>query len=153
MSGSRKKLVIKVMSGLSDKERTAQAFTVAATALVSGVEVSLWLTGDASDFALPGRAEQFELPHAAPLQDLLAAVIAGGSVTLCTQCAQRRASLLKELPRLWRRLWKRAFRRSFTSFYSAATITSCVAGTPSTIRTSVTGVVRRITASAIGPNS
>ncbi len=90
MSGSRKKLVIKVMSGLSDKERTAQAFTVAATALASGVEVSLWLTGDASDFALPGRAEQFELPHAAPLQHLLAAVIAGGSVTLCTQCAQRR---------------------------------------------------------------
>ena len=90
MSTARKKLVVKVLTGSGDPERTAQAFTVAATALAAGIEVSLWLTGDTSDFALPGRAAQFELPHAAPLQDLLAAVIAGGSVTLCTQCAQRR---------------------------------------------------------------
>lgn len=86
----RKKLVVKVLSGAADPERTAQAFTVAATALAAGVEVSLWLTSDASDFALPGRAEKFELSHAAPLHDLLGALIAGGSVTLCTQCAERR---------------------------------------------------------------
>jgi len=90
MSQMQKKLVVKVLSGLGDPERTAQAFTVAATALASGFEVSLWLTSDASDFALPGKAAEFELPHAAPLQDLLEALLAGGAVTLCTQCAARR---------------------------------------------------------------
>jgi predicted peroxiredoxin len=52
--------------------------------------VSLWLTGESSWFALPGRAADFELPHAAPLEDLLNAVLAAGTVTLCTQCAARR---------------------------------------------------------------
>jgi len=32
----------------------------------------------------------FDLPHAAPLPDLLEAVLAAGKVTLCTQCAARR---------------------------------------------------------------
>jgi predicted peroxiredoxin len=52
--------------------------------------VSLWLTGEASWFALPGRADSFALDHSPPLADLLAAVLAGGSVTVCTQCAARR---------------------------------------------------------------
>ena len=52
--------------------------------------VSLWLTGESAWFALPGRAETFELPHSAPLDGLLAAVLAAGTVTLCTQCAARR---------------------------------------------------------------
>jgi predicted peroxiredoxin len=54
------------------------------------VEVSLWLTGESAWFALPGRAARFELPHSAPLQDLMDSVLAGGRVTLCTQCAARR---------------------------------------------------------------
>jgi predicted peroxiredoxin len=86
-------LVIKVASGQNDPERCAQAFTVAATALASGIKTSLWLTGEASWFALPGRAETFELPHAAPLAELLAALLAPGAnatVTLCSQCAVRR---------------------------------------------------------------
>ena len=86
----RRKLVIKVLSGFADPERTAQVFTVAATAVAAGVEVSLWLTSDASDFALPGKAKEFSLPHAAPLNDLLQTILASGSITLCTQCAQRR---------------------------------------------------------------
>jgi predicted peroxiredoxin len=83
-------LIIKVTAGSDDPERCAQAFTVAATAVASGASVSLWLTGEAAWFAVPGRAAQFQLPHAAPLEDLLAAVLAAGSVTLCTQCAVRR---------------------------------------------------------------
>ncbi|MGH8867961.1 MAG: DsrE family protein [Actinomycetes bacterium] len=83
-------LVVKVTAGADAPERCAQAFTVAATAVASGVEVSLWLTGESSWFALPGRAAEFELPHAAPLAELLAAVLADGQVTLCTQCAARR---------------------------------------------------------------
>ncbi|MER5476633.1 DsrE family protein [Streptomyces sp. NPDC002734] len=85
-----KKLVIKVTAGADSPERCSQAFTVAAVAVASGVEVSLWLTGESAWFALPGRAAEFELPHAAPLPDLLDAILAGGSVTLCSQCATRR---------------------------------------------------------------
>jgi predicted peroxiredoxin len=83
-------LVVKVTAGKDDPERCNQAFTVAATAAASGVRISLWLTGEASWFALPGRASEFSLPHAAPLADLLAGIMAAGTVTLCTQCAARR---------------------------------------------------------------
>jgi predicted peroxiredoxin len=83
-------LVIKVTAGKDDPERCNQAFTVAAAAVASGVPVSLWLTGESAWFALPGRAEDFSLPQAAPLADLLAGVLAAGTVTVCTQCAARR---------------------------------------------------------------
>jgi predicted peroxiredoxin len=83
-------LVVKVTCGADDPERCNQAFTVAAAALVSGVPVSLWLTGESAWFALPGRAAEFELPHAAPLPDLIDSILAGGRLTLCTQCAARR---------------------------------------------------------------
>lgn len=83
-------LRIKVTCGGEDAERCNQAFTVAATAVASGADVGLWLTGEAAWFAVPGRAESFSLPLATPLADLLAAVLAGGQVTLCTQCADRR---------------------------------------------------------------
>ena len=83
-------LVIKVTAGKDEPERCNQAFTVAAAAVASGVDVSLWLTGESAWFALPGRASVFSLPHAAPLADLLASVLALGTVTVCTQCAARR---------------------------------------------------------------
>ena len=83
-------LVIKVTAGADAPERCNQAFTVAAAALASGVPVSLWLTGESSWFALPGRAKEFTLAEAAPLGDMLDAVLAAGRVTLCTQCASRR---------------------------------------------------------------
>ncbi|MGX1475689.1 UNVERIFIED_CONTAM: putative peroxiredoxin [Streptomyces canus] len=85
-----KKLVIKVTAGADAPERCSQAFTVAAVAVASGVDVSLWLTGESAWFALPGRAAEFELPHAAPLPDLLDSILTGGRLTLCTQCAARR---------------------------------------------------------------
>lgn len=83
-------LVIKLTAGADEPERANQAFTVAATAVAAGADVSLWLTGDAVWFAVPGRADTFELPHAAPLTDLLAALLEGGRLTVCTQCAKRR---------------------------------------------------------------
>jgi predicted peroxiredoxin len=83
-------LVIKATAGADAPERCSQAFTVAAVGVASGAEVSLWLTGESAWFALPGRAETFELPEAAPLAELLESVLAGGRVTLCTQCAARR---------------------------------------------------------------
>ena len=57
--------MIKVTAGANEPERCNQAFTVAATAVASGVPVSLWLTGEAAWFALPGRADGFSLPLAA----------------------------------------------------------------------------------------
>ena len=83
-------LVIKVTAGLDAPERCNQAFTVAATACAAGVPVELWLTGEAAWFALPGRASELVLEYAAPLPDLLAAVVAAGRVVVCTQCAGRR---------------------------------------------------------------
>lgn len=83
-------LVVKVTAGLDAPERCSQAFTVAATAVAAGANVSLWLTGESAWFALPGRAADFDLPHAAPLPDLLDTLITAGQVTLCTQCAARR---------------------------------------------------------------
>lgn len=82
--------MVKVTAGTDEPERCNQAFTVASAAVASGVDVSLWLTGEAAWLALPGRADEFVLPHAAPLADLLASVLALGMVTICTQCAARR---------------------------------------------------------------
>ncbi len=90
MWGVARTLVVKVTAGADAPERCSQAFTVAAAAVAAGVPTSLWLTGDSAWFAVPGRAEAFRLAHAAPLGDLLTAVLAAGEVTLCTQCAARR---------------------------------------------------------------
>lgn len=84
-------LVVKVTAGADDAERCVQGFTVAATAAASGIPTSLWLTGEAAWFGVPGRAQTLALPHSAPLSDLLDQVLARGSVTVCTQCAARRS--------------------------------------------------------------
>ena len=83
-------LVVKITAGKNDPERCNQALTVAATATVSGVPVSVWLTGEAAWLGLPGLASDIALDHAAPATDLLAAILADGQVTVCTQCAARR---------------------------------------------------------------
>lgn len=90
MTGPRQRLVVKITCGPEALERLNQGFTVAATAVASGVEVSLWLAGDASWMAVPGRAEELELPQAASLVDLREAVLASGALTVCGQCAARR---------------------------------------------------------------
>ena len=90
MPPTSRHLIIKLTRGIESPETLAQAFTVAATAVASGVEVSLWLTGESSWLATPGRAEEFSLPHAAPLSDLRDAVLADGRLTVCSQCAARR---------------------------------------------------------------
>ena len=83
-------LIVKATAGKNDPERCNQAFTVAATAVASGVPVSLWLTGEATLLALPGQADDFMLAYATPLGDLLETILRAGSVTVCTQCAARR---------------------------------------------------------------
>ena len=90
-------LVVKITCGTEALERLNQGFTVAATALAAGVEVSLWLTGDATSMAVPGRAEAVELPDAAPLAELRDLLLEGAGVTVCGQCAARRGLTVEDL--------------------------------------------------------
>jgi predicted peroxiredoxin len=83
-------LTIKLTAGLDAPERANQAFTVAAAAIAAGVPVDFWLTGESAWFALPGRAAELQLEHAAALPDLLDTILTSGTVYLCTQCAARR---------------------------------------------------------------
>ena len=92
-----KQLVVKVTCGADDAERCNQGFTVAPAPAASGAEVSLWLTGQAAWFGVPGRAEEFELDLATPLDQLMAAVLTSGSVTVCSQCAARRGIVAGDL--------------------------------------------------------
>lgn len=81
-------LVVKVTAGEEAPERCLQGLTVSAVAAASGASVSLWLTGDAVWLVTPGR--DLLLPESPPSSQLLAAVLDGGTVTVCTQCAARR---------------------------------------------------------------
>jgi len=90
-------LVVKVTAGAEAAERCNQGFTVAAAAVAAGASVSLWLTGEAAWFGVPGKAEEFALPLATPLADLRDIVLAGGRVTVCTQCAERRGITADDL--------------------------------------------------------
>jgi predicted peroxiredoxin len=90
-------LVIKCTAGSEDAERCSQAFTVAAAALTAGAEVSLWLTGEAAWFGIPGRAEEFALELAGSLAESRDLVIEHGRLVVCTQCAARRGITERDL--------------------------------------------------------
>ena len=90
-------LVVKVTVGQDSAERCSQGFTVAATAAASGADVILWLTGDATLFGVPGKAEEFQLEHAAPLAELRNQIIELGRIKVCTQCAKRRGITQEQL--------------------------------------------------------
>lgn len=84
-------LVVKLTAGTEEPERANQAFTVAAAAVAAGAPVSLWLAGEAVWFAVPGRAETFDLPLATPLAELRDVITEAGRLSVCSQCAARRA--------------------------------------------------------------
>lgn len=83
-------LVVKLTAGAEAAERANQALMVAAAAIASGAEVALWLTGEAVWFATPDRSPDLGLEHAVPAAELVGTVLAGGSLTVCSQCAARR---------------------------------------------------------------
>ncbi len=97
MTADTRALVIKTTSGADRPEAANQALTVAAAAAAAGAEVSLWLTGEAAWFGVPGRADELALEHATPAADLLAVVLDEGRVTVCTQCAARRGITADDL--------------------------------------------------------
>ena len=90
-------LLIKITCGAEAAERANQAWTVAAMGITAGASVSVWLTGEAVWFAVPGRQPDLELPYATPVVELIEAVRLGGSITVCTQCAARRELVVQDL--------------------------------------------------------
>jgi Predicted peroxiredoxins len=91
MPSESRHLIIKLTTGVESPEKLSQAFTVAATAVASGAVVSVWLTGESTWLAVPGRAEEFSLPYTSRLSELRDAVLADGHLTVCSQCAARRS--------------------------------------------------------------
>ena len=77
-------LAIKITCGAEAAERANQAWTVAATAIASGAEVAVWLTGEAVWFAVVGRQPDLELEHATPVAELIEAVRSSGRIVVCT---------------------------------------------------------------------
>src|SRR3954464_9742644 len=90
-------LVIKCTAGADEPERCNQAFTVAAAALASGAQVTLWLTGEAAWFGVPGRAEEFRLELAGSLAESRDLVLGQGRLVGCGQCAARRGTTAADL--------------------------------------------------------
>ena len=90
-------LLIKITCGAEAPERANQAWTVAAMGVAAGARVSVWLTGEAVWFAVPGRQPDLELQYATPVAELIETVRLAGSITVCTQCAARRELLVEDL--------------------------------------------------------
>lgn len=91
MSPVTRRLLVQVLCDVSAAERLNQALTVPATAAASGVEVSVWLSGEPTMLAVPGFAEGLvTLPHAVPVAELRDTLLDLAQVTVCSQCAKRR---------------------------------------------------------------
>ena len=86
--GRVRPLVVKLTAGADAPERCLQGLTVSSVAAAAGASVSLWLTGESVRLAVPGG--ELEIPESPPASELLAGVLALGTVTVCTQCAARR---------------------------------------------------------------
>ncbi|CAN5473299.1 hypothetical protein BH23ACT9_BH23ACT9_02040 [soil metagenome] len=84
-------LVVKATHALDDPERANLACNVAAVGLASGLDVHLFLAIEGVRLALPLLdATALDVPHAPPVSELLDAIYAAGTVTVCTPCASRR---------------------------------------------------------------
>jgi predicted peroxiredoxin len=94
---SLRPLAIKITCGAEAAERANQAWTVAATAIASGADVAVWLTGEAVWFAVRDRQPELGLEHATPVADLIETVRLGGRIVVCTQCAARRDLVAADL--------------------------------------------------------
>lgn len=83
-------LVVKATHAADDPERANLACNVAAAGVAGGADVHLFLAMEGVRLALPGIGRAIEVEHAAGVEELLEAVYAAGSVTVCTPCAARR---------------------------------------------------------------
>lgn len=87
---------MKLTVGAERPEQVVTALSVTAAGIAAGVEVSLWLTGEASWLGVAGRAAEFHDDLADP-QSLLAAVREDGDVVVCSMCAARRGITAEDL--------------------------------------------------------
>ena len=83
-------LVVKVTHALDDPERAHIGCNVAAVALASGLEVFVFLAIEGVRLAQPDVPAQLVVADAPPIGDLLDALYAGATITVCTPCATRR---------------------------------------------------------------
>lgn len=83
-------LVVKITCGTEAAERANQGWTVAVMGLAAGADVTVWLTGEATWFAVADRQPDLALPHATDVAELVETVRSGGTVFVCSQCASRR---------------------------------------------------------------
>lgn len=81
-------MIVKLTAGDDAPERCIQGLTVAAVAAAAGSAVSLWLTGE-SVWLVAGR--DLTIPESPAASELMAGVLALGTVTACTQCLARRS--------------------------------------------------------------
>ena len=94
---TQRSLIIKLTCGVEAAERSNQAWTVAATGVAAGAAVTVWLTGEAVWFAVPGSQPDLALPYATAVADLVEVVRTGGQIVVCTQCAARRDLVIDDL--------------------------------------------------------
>jgi predicted peroxiredoxin len=90
-------VAIKITCGMEAPERANQGWTVAATAVASGADVAVWLTGEAVWFAVLGRQPDLDLEFATPVAELVETVRSAGRIVVCTQCAARRKIIADDL--------------------------------------------------------
>lgn len=90
-------LLIKITCGAEAAERANQGWTVAAMGVTAGAQTTVWLTGEAVWFAVPGRQPDLALPHATPVAELVETVRTAGRLVVCTQCAARRELTVEHL--------------------------------------------------------
>lgn len=83
-------LVVKITASSDNPERAHIACNVAVVALASGVDVHVFLAIEGVHLARPAVPETIVVAEAPPIGELLDALYAGGSVTVCTPCATRR---------------------------------------------------------------
>jgi predicted peroxiredoxin len=90
-------VAIKITCGVEAPERANQGWTVAATAIASGADVAVWLTGEAVWFAVVGKQPDLDLEYATPVAELIETVRSSGRIVVCTQCAARRKIVVADL--------------------------------------------------------
>jgi predicted peroxiredoxin len=95
--GSPRSLVVKITCGAEAAERANQGWTVAAMGIAAGAPVTVWLTGEAVWFAVPGRQPDLALPYATPVAELVETVRSTGRIRVCSQCAARRDLTVDDL--------------------------------------------------------
>lgn len=83
-------LVVKVTHALDDPERAHIGCNVASVAVASGLDVHLFLAIEGVRLAQPQVPAQLTVAEAPPISDLLDALYAAATVTVCAPCATRR---------------------------------------------------------------